>query len=181
MNCVFAGHLLPAADSRIHIEGINFEPIPAAAHFLGRENRGSRTAEEIEHDIAPFSAVAHCIANQRDGLDGGMSCKITQASRAERVDAGIGPNIRPRTAMTTELDVIQMRARARAEHGNLFMRAAVKAALASVGLSPDTGIDVCAIDRLAGLEEFAHVAPIHAHIVRGHRSARRALRFPRCF
>ena len=49
------------------------------------------------------------------------------------------------------------------EHEHQFVLAAVEAPHPAVGLVPDAQVLELSEHRLAGPEQFAHVAPVHAH------------------
>jgi hypothetical protein len=66
----------------------------------------SNNAKWIEDDIKSARTVAHGVGDEGDGLYGGMKRELIHPAGAERVDAGVGPNIRPITAMLAELEVI---------------------------------------------------------------------------
>ena len=79
--------------------------------------------------------------------------------------------------MSTELDVVEVWCVTDSEDPNEFVLAAVERALAGVRLHPDRDVQHLAVDRAAGLEQLADVAPVHAYemngAITGHRRGRR--------
>ena len=67
--------------------------ITATAGALGSDQRRARAAEGIEHDALSLRAVEDCVGDKRDGLDGRMHREVVVARFAERVGAGIRPDV----------------------------------------------------------------------------------------
>jgi hypothetical protein len=66
-----------------------------------------------------------------------------------------------------ELDVVKMGRIADTEYADMLVGAAIERALTGVGLRPHHQIQHLIVHRAAGLEQFAEMAPIHAHEVDG--------------
>src|SRR5215831_5786973 len=70
-----------------------------------------------------------------------MGLELVEAARPEGVDPRVVPDIGPRTAMAPELDIVEMRLLADAEHPDELMLAPVERALAGVRFHPDRSPD----------------------------------------
>jgi hypothetical protein len=108
-----------------------------AADALRRQDGRAGATECVEHDVAAAGAVFDAIRHQRDRFDGRMAFQLVQASGPKGVDAGIVPDVRARTAVAPELDVVEMSCLADTEHSDELVRATVERALAGIRLRPD--------------------------------------------
>src|SRR5262249_14786271 len=131
-----------------------------------QEGRAGPT-EEVEHDIAATAAVPHRIRNQRDRLDRRMRLQLVQATRPERVDPGVMPDVRSRAAVAPQLNVVEVGVLAHGEDADQFMLAAVERALAGIRLYPHREIEHLAVDHAAGVDELTDMAPVHADVMNG--------------
>src|SRR6202521_5418376 len=81
---------------------------------------------------------------------------------AERVGPGVIPHIAAVATIAAELDMVLVRVPALLEQEHELVLAAVERAHAGIVLGPDAQVLQLAIGALAGGEQLAHVAPIHA-------------------
>ena len=105
---VASGELLPTADRYVDVEGIDFDAIGASADlFRGKDGRAG-SHERIEHDVPTTRAVTHGVGNQGDWLYRGMDGQFCETVFAKRIDAGVLPDVRPRSTVLAEFNVVLM-------------------------------------------------------------------------
>src|SRR5688500_12392015 len=90
---LLACELLKAADDCVAIERVEFDQARASAADFGGDQRGARTGEGIEDELATPCAVAKCISDQCHWLRGRMP-RMILARGPQAADAGIVPHIR---------------------------------------------------------------------------------------
>src|SRR5262249_2807360 len=97
-----------------------------------------------------------------------------QAAAAARASAAIGaaraqhvPPQRRWSAMAPQLDIVEMRLLAGTENADELVLASIERSLVGVRFHPDRQVQDIAIDGAAGLEQLAHVTPIHAYKMHG--------------
>src|SRR5262249_8476519 len=134
-----------------------------AADTLCCQDGSARAAECVEHYVATTGTILHGIRHERNWFDRRMAPQLVQTSGTKRVGACVMPDIGARAAVAAELDVIGMGRHADPVHSDEFVGAAVQRALTGVGLCPDRQVQHLIIYCAAGLEQFADMAPIHAH------------------
>ena len=76
MTGLVAGQRLPAADDRVDIEAIEFQPIVAPAGALGGDYRRAAAEKSVEDDVAARRAVEDRVGDHRHRLDGGMRALV---------------------------------------------------------------------------------------------------------
>src|SRR5262245_12806164 len=96
-----------------------------------------------------------------------MEFKITASRRIKAVDAGVIENIGTVPALTTELEVVDVRSGSAFEDRDELVFRAVKATLASITLVPNQKVFPFRIEWECGTEELSYVAPVHENIVDG--------------
>ena len=74
-----------------------------------------------EHRVTSRGAIEQRVSDQRDRLDRGMSGERFLTPFAERVDARVGPDVRPVTSESAQLDIVSVRFFADPEDTNEFM------------------------------------------------------------
>src|SRR6516164_7779924 len=137
VNGILSRKGLPTSDSEIDKARLDFERVGPPADALGCQYGRAGATEGVEHDGAAAGAVLDSIRHQRHRLDGRMALQVIQAPGPKRVDPGVIPNVGARTAVASQLDVVEMGCRAHAEHADELVCAAVERALSGVGLRPD--------------------------------------------
>ena len=100
---------------------IKFDAETAPPCSFGRHERRSAPRKSIKHNVAAFRAVHDGIGHQGQRLDRRMHGEIRIPFYAERVHAGIGPNIASVAAEATQFDIVNMRCRAVLEHEHQFV------------------------------------------------------------
>src|ERR1700676_1105903 len=80
----------------------------------------------------------------------------------KRIDSGIMPNVRSRTAEAPQLNIVSVRPGTAFENKDEFMLTAVERSHPGVVFYPHAYILELGISNIASREKFAHVPPIHA-------------------
>src|SRR5262249_29338823 len=124
MNGVLARERLPAFDRDIDEARLELQRIGPPPDPLRRQNGRSRPAEGVEHDVAASGAVLDRIGDERDRLDGRVGLELVETPCAERIDAGVMPDVRPRSAVAPQFNVVEMGPIAYTEHTNELVLAA---------------------------------------------------------
>src|SRR5258708_4116387 len=88
------GQLLPSRDRNVDISGLNLQTVGNTPHFLGRQENGARTRELVQHHVTTCGAIEKRVSNQCSGLDGWVNGERFHPVSAERIHAGIIPNVR---------------------------------------------------------------------------------------
>src|SRR5262249_4467886 len=96
-----------------------------------------------------------------------MRLELVQATRPERVDPGVMPDVGSRAAVAPQLNVVEVGVLAHAEDADQFMLAAVERALAGIRLYPHREIEHLAVNHPAGFDELTNMAPVHAYVMNG--------------
>ena len=86
--------LLPSRDRNVDVSGLNLQAVADTPHFLGRQENGARTRELVQHHVATCGAIEKRVSDQSGGFDGWVDGKRFHPASAERVHAGIIPNVR---------------------------------------------------------------------------------------
>src|SRR5271167_1840467 len=92
-----------------------------------------------------------------------MDPEQLHAVPAEGVHATVWPDVRTRAAVLAKLEVVLVRGLAVLEHEHQLVRRAIERAHAGVRLCPNAEVLKLKAIALAGFEELAHMAPIHAY------------------
>src|SRR5450759_4541944 len=91
-----------------------------------------------------------------------MGAQKLHAVLAEGIDAPVRPNVRAWAAALAEFEVVLMRRVPVLEHENELMLRAIECAHAGVRFGPDAEVLQFEVRVVAGVENFAEMAPIHA-------------------
>src|ERR1051325_2686602 len=94
-----------------------------------------------------------------------MGGKLLQAPGAEGGHASIVPDVRSRTPMPPELDIVQMLRLPDAKDADKLVLAAVERALAGVCLHPHGDVDGIAVDGLSRRHQLGNVPPVGTDIM----------------
>src|SRR5688572_10708498 len=103
-----AGQLLPAADNRIDIAGIELDPETTPPRPFGGYQGCAAAEKAVEHDIAASGAVEDRIGDQRHRLHRRVQRQQVAfpGLAGERVDPGILPDIAAVATKAAKLDVV---------------------------------------------------------------------------
>lgn len=102
-----------------------------------------------------FEAARRNRDDRRRERPASQSNEAVHSARAERIHTGVMPNIRARTPIPTQLDVIEMQRITDPEGADELVCAAVEGPLAGVRLRPDHEIEGRPVDRLDGSQQSA--------------------------
>src|SRR6516225_11056268 len=158
---------LPPLNCHIDEAGLDLERVGPTPNPLCRQNGCPGPTEDVEYDIIATRTVPHGVRNQRNRFDRRMKLQLVQAVRSERVDPGVVPDVGPRATVAPQLNVVEVRFFANTEDANQLMLTAVKGALAGIRLYPHREIEHLAVDRVAGFNELADMAPVDADVMQG--------------
>src|SRR5215218_3251254 len=139
----------------------------APTNTFGRENRRSRPTKGIDDDLAATCAILDGVRHHHGRLDGRMRLQIVKTLGPERIHPGVVPNIRARSTVAPEFDVVEMRLVAHPEYPDEFVLAAIERTLTGVGFYPYREIEDRSINRVAGFIQFSKMTPVHADVVNG--------------
>src|SRR3984893_5740459 len=169
MTSAPTGQRLPAAEDRIDIGRVEFQPVAAPASALGGHHRRTAAEEDVEHDIAAGRAVEDRIGDHCHRLHGRMQRRQVAllAAAGEGVGSGVSPDIAAVTAELAELDIVAVRLTPLFKHKDKLVVAAVERAHPGIVLDPDAEVFQLAIDAVSGGHQLLDVAPVHADEVQG--------------
>src|SRR5580700_8297513 len=149
-----AGVVLPPPHGDIDVVGINLQRASPATGALGSDQHGTASGEWIEDKAIAPRAVLHGVCHEGDWLDRGMHRELLKPARLKAVDPCIVPDIRPRPAILTELECVDVRRGAVLPNEHEFMLGTVKCAHSGIGLVPDAKVLEFGVDSIAGGEHF---------------------------
>ena len=103
-----------------------------AADSFGGQDGGAGPNERIEDDVTAPRTVPDSVGDESNRLDSGMNCQIVEPTRAERVHAGVIPDVGTVPAISPQLNIVEVGCFSVFENKNRFVLEAVKRALTSV-------------------------------------------------
>mgnify|MGYP003645856724 CR=1 FL=1 len=162
-----ARELLPAADDRVDIPGVDLDAVADAAHVLGGNERGAGAEEAVEDDVTAGGAIEDRVGAEAGRLHGGVKGKLFAALGVDRVSAFVLPDIAAIATVATELDIVGVRGVSELEDHHELRLAAVEAPHASVGLDPGHDIDEREVTFAACLEQDLDVTPVDEDVEEG--------------
>ena len=162
-----ARELLPAADDRVDIPGVDLDAVTDTAHVLGGDERGAGAEEAVEDDVSAGCAIEDRVGAEAGRLHGRMEGKLFAALGVDRVSAFVGPDIATVAAMAPELDIVGVRGVAELEYHHELRLAAVEAPHAGVGLDPGHDIDEREVAFTTCLEQDLDMTPVDEDVEEG--------------
>ena len=127
----------------------------------GNERRAG-AGKGIEDDAGALRAVKNGVGHHGCWLHRRVHGKVGIARRAKAVDAGVRPDVRTVAPVSAEFNIVDVCCPARLEHEYQLMLRAVERTHAAVRLRPDTQVLELAEGAVRGIQNFTHVAPVHA-------------------
>src|SRR5256885_1082170 len=103
-----------------------------------------------------------------------MHRQFVQAPGTQRIHTRVVPDIRTRSTMLTELEVVDVRRRPTLEHNDELVLRAIKRAHSGIRLIPDAHVLELGIDISASRKDFTDVSPVHTDLVNRAISRRRS-------
>src|SRR5580692_11493753 len=142
MKSAPAAQLLPAADDRVDVAGVELQPVASPAGTLGGDQCRAAAEEGVEHDVAASRGVEDRVGDHRHRFDRRVERQeiALLAAAGEGVGPGIAPDIAPVAPELAELDVVAVPTAAVLEHEDKFVLAAVERAHPAIVLDPDTEV-----------------------------------------
>ena len=103
-----AGKPLPSLDADVDKGWIELDHAGAVARPFHCDQGRAGAAEGIENQTSTVGAVAHRVGDHGDRLDGRMKAELALCATGQCILAGIVPDIGPVSAMSSELDVVDV-------------------------------------------------------------------------
>src|SRR2546429_9455720 len=103
-----------------------FERKSTASDPLGSEDRRAGAAESVENSASTAGAIFHSVRHEPNRLCGRMRFQVIHPAGTESVGTGIMPDVRPRSAMTAQFNVVQVGRVPHPKHADQLVLASVE-------------------------------------------------------
>src|SRR5207247_5511613 len=114
--------------------------------------------------VAP-AAVADQIADESDGLDGGVQVELAPPGRVQTVDARIVDYVAAMTTFGAEAEIVDVRRGAVLKDADQLVLRAVEATLPGISFVPDEQVLPLGVKRASGPQQLGEVAPVDEQVV----------------
>src|SRR5439155_3806964 len=122
-------------------------------------------AERVEDDPVAPAAVADQIADESDGLDGGVQVELAPPGRVQTVDARIVDYVAAMTTFGAEAEIVDVRRGAVLKDADQLVLRAVEATLPGIGFVPDEQVLPLGVKRASGGQQLGEMAPVDEQIM----------------
>src|SRR5438552_10076133 len=103
-----------------------FQRKSTASDPLGSEDRRAGAAESVENSASTAGAILHSVGHEPNRLCGRMCFQIVHPAGTKSVGTGIMPDVRPRSAMTAQFNVVQVGRVLHPKHADQLVLASVE-------------------------------------------------------